>query len=83
MCKHTVAAMFFEGLRVIEPNTVPTAEARAQFEDKLQIQTVSDIETFKLSFVRSGISLKEIIFALADGLNLDNVETAYVILNGD
>ena len=83
MCKHTVAAMFFEGLRVIEPNTVPTAEARAQFEDKLQIQTVSDIETFKLSFVRSGISLQEIIFALADGLNLDNVETAYVILNGD
>ena len=27
--------------------------------------------------------LQEIIFALSQGLNLDNIETAYVILNGD
>lgn len=83
MCKHTIAAMFYEGMKVIEPDSVPTAEARAQFEEKLQVQTLTDVETFKMSFVRSGISLQEIIFALAGGLNLDNVETAYVILNGD
>ena len=83
MCKHTIAAMYDEGIRMLEPSTYPTAEAREQFEEKLRKQTRDDYENFKLSFTRSGISLQEIIFALSQGLNLDNIETAYVILNGD
>ena len=68
---------------MLEPSTYPTYEAREQFEEKLRKQTRDDYENFKLSFTRSGISLQEIIFALSQGLNLDNIETAYVILNGD
>ena len=75
--------MYDEGIRMLEPSTYPTAEAREQFEEKLRKQTKDDYENFKLSFTRSGISLQEIIFALSQGLNLDNIETAYVILNGD
>ena len=83
MCKHTIAAMYSEGIRMLEPSTYPTVDAREQFEEKLRKQTRDDYENFKLSFTRSGISLQEIIFALSQGLNIDNIETAYVILNGD
>jgi len=40
-------------------------------------------DRFKQSFERAGLSLTEIVFALAQGLNLDNVETAYVVLNSN
>ena len=79
MCKHTIAAMFIENIRVQEPSEYPTAEARIEFDEKLADMVNSSRENFIASYKRGGISLKEIIFALAQGLNLDNIETAYVI----
>ena len=38
-------------------------------------------EEFSSSYKRGGLTTLEIVFALAQGLNLDEVETAYVILN--
>ena len=38
---------------------------------------------FGLSYKRGGITTLEVIFALAQGLNLDEVETAYVLLNSN
>ena len=40
-------------------------------------------EEFGMSYKRGGITTLEIIFALAQGLNLDEVETAYVMLNSN
>ena len=83
MCKHSIAAMFIDKLKVKEPNSYPTLEAREQFEDKLAKEIAEVAEEFKASYERGGITALEVVFALAQGLNLDDVETAYVILNSN
>ena len=83
LCKHTIAARFVDNVKVLEPSQYPTVEARVQFEKKLEKDLEDLDQNFRLSFQRSGISLAEIVFSLAQGLNLDDVETAYVMLNSN
>ena len=83
MCKHSIAAMFIDKLKVKEPNTYPTLEARQSFEEKLKKEVAEVAQEFRMSYRRGGITTLEIIFALAQGLNLDEVETAYVMLNSN
>ena len=83
MCKHSIAAMFIEHIKVKEPNDYPTLEAREAFEDKLIKEIDEVFEEFSLSYKRGGITALEVIFALAQGLNLDDVELAYVMLNSN
>ena len=83
MCKHSIAAMFIDKLKVKEPNSYPTVEARIAFEEKLKKEVAEVAEEFGVSYKRGGITTLEVIFALAQGLNLDDVETAYVILNSN
>ena len=83
MCKHSIAAMFIDKLKVKEPNSYPTLEARESFEEKL-IKDIEEVAAeFAYSYQRGGVTSLEIIFALAQGLNLDEVETAYVMLNSN
>lgn len=81
MCKHSIASMFIDKIKVKEPNSYPTLEAREEFEKKLKKEIEEVAEEFGVSYKRGGITTLEIIFALAQGLNLDEVETAYVMLN--
>jgi hypothetical protein len=83
MCKHTIAAMFIENLKVKEPNSYPTLDSREAFEDKLDKDIAEVGEEFISSYKRGGITTLEVVFALAQGLNLDEVETAYVVLNSN
>ena len=83
MCKHSIAAMFIEKLKVQEPNSYPTVEAREAFEEKLVKEIEEVAAEFAVSYKRGGITTLEVIFALAQGLNLDEVETAYVMLNSN
>jgi hypothetical protein len=83
MCKHSIAAMFIEHIKVQEPNKYPTIEAREDFEAKLDKDIAEVGDEFAASYRRGGITTLEVIFALAQGLNLDDVETAYVILNSN
>ena len=83
MCKHSIAAMFIEKIKVKEPNKYPTIEAREDFEAKLNKDIAEVGDEFAESYRRGGITTLEVIFALAQGLNLDDVETAYVILNSN
>ena len=83
MCKHSIAAMFIDRIKVKEPNTYPTTEARLDFEEKLKKEIEEVAEEFNYSYKRGGITTLEVIFALAQGLNLDEVETAYVMLNSN
>ena len=83
MCKHSIAAMFIEHIKVQEPNKYPTVEARESFEAKLDDDIAEVGDEFAASYRRGGITTLEVIFALAQGLNLDDVETAYVILNSN
>ena len=83
MCKHSIAAMFIEHKKIQEPSEYPTLEARLNFEEKLAKEIQEVAEEFNLSYKRGGITALEIIFALAQGLNLDDVETAYVMLNSN
>ena len=46
VCKHTIASMFIDKLRVEEPNTFPSGEAREAFESKL----ASDINEVAAEF---------------------------------
>ena len=83
MCKHTVTGMFVDGIQLIEPSQYPTELERDIFEDKLNKELEQVDDAFRLSAERGGISLTEIIFSLAQGLNLDDVETGYVVLNSN
>ena len=83
MCKHTIATMFIDKIKVKEPNSYPTLEAREQFEGKLEKDMAEVGDEFVASYERGGITTLELIFALAQGLNLDEVELAYVILNSN
>ena len=81
MCKHTVAAMFIEKLKVKEPSQYPSVETRLAFDEKLKADIAEVQDRFYLSLERGEITTAEVIFALAQGLNLDDVELAYVMMN--
>ena len=83
MCKRSIATMFIERIKVKEPNSYPTTEARENFEEKLRNEIAEVGEEFNVSYKRGGITTLEVVFALAQGLSLDEVETAYVMLNSN
>ena len=79
LCKHSIATMFNEDIKVIEPNKYPTLEAREGFEEKLAKEVQESYDNFDRSYRRTGISISEIVFALSRGLNLDPTKTAYIV----
>tara|TARA_R100000664_G_C2754876_1_gene142528 strand:- start:908 stop:2737 length:1830 start_codon:yes stop_codon:yes gene_type:complete len=80
MCKHTIAARFKERIKVKEPNKYPTIEAREAFESKL-LADISEVgHEVGQSYKRSGLSNVELVYTLAEGLNLDEIEIATVVL---
>ena len=81
LCKHTIASMFDEHLKLQEPNTYQTLEAREEFGAKLAADIKEVPQEFYESYARGGINTLEIVFALAEGLGYDDVETAYLVLN--
>ena len=83
MCKHSIAAMFIDKIKVKEPGEYPSLDAREVFEDKLSKEMNEVGDRFNSSYRRGGITSLEVVFALAQGLNLDDVELAYVILNSN
>lgn len=83
LCKHSIAAMFIERIKIKEPNKYPTVETREKFEEKLSKEMNEVGDKFNASYRRGGITTLEIVFALAQGLNLDDVELAYIILNSN
>lgn len=84
-CKHTIASMFNDDVRVREPNKYPTqinnldADSVNTFEEKLIQDIINSANAYNLSYKRTGISISEIVFAMASGLNLDTIETAYFV----
>ena len=75
--------MFIERIKIKEPSEYPTIDARVKFEEKLRKEVDERGYKFKQSYKRGGITSLEVIFALAEGLNLDDTETAYVIFNSN
>ena len=83
ICKHVIASMFINHIRVQEPNTFPSYETRKKFEAKLGKDIQEVAQEFRAQLERSEITTVEIIFALADALNLDEVELGYVLLTSN
>jgi len=83
ICKHTIASMFVNRIRVEEPNTFPSDETRSKFEEKLRDDIREVVDEFRAQLERSEITTVEIVFALADALNLDEVELGYVLLTSN
>ena len=83
MCKHSIAAMFIEHIKVLEPNDYPTVESRIAFEEKLRKDIEEVAAEFAASYKRGGITALEVIFAMSQALGMDEVETAYVVLNAN
>ena len=82
LCKHTIATMFNDNIKVIEPNKYPTLEAREGFEEKLAKNIQDTYDNFDRSYRRTGISISEIVFSLSKGLNLNSTKTAYMVFDG-
>nr|BDD43776.1 hypothetical protein 12 [bacterium]BDD46709.1 hypothetical protein 20 [Paracoccaceae bacterium] len=83
MCKHSIASHFIEHKKIQEPNKYPSVESRAKFEEKLTKEMNEVGSNFVASYKRGGITALEVVFALAQGLNLSDVETAYVLFNNN
>ena len=81
MCKHTVASHFSDRIKVQEPRNYPTLEAREEFEKKLEEDIKEIANEFTQQLKRSEITAIEIIAVLASALNLNEAETANLILN--
>ena len=79
MCKHTIAAKFIDKIKTKEPNDYPTIDKREEFDKKLAKEMKEVSNRFVSSYKRGEITTLELIFALAAGLNLNDVEIAYVI----
>ena len=80
LCKHTIASMFINKTRVQEPNTFPAFDAREKFETTLAKDINEVADEFNAQLKRSEITTVEIVYALAEALNLDDVELGYVLL---
>ncbi len=80
MCKHTIAARFIEKLKIKEPSSYPTIEAREEFESKLSEDMLEVGHELGESYKRSGLTNIELVYILAESLNLDDIEIASVIL---
>ena len=83
VCKHTVAAMFINKIRVMEPSTLPSYETRLKFEEKLSADINEVAQEFGEMLRRSEVTTVELIFALAEALNMDDVELGYLIQNAN
>lgn len=83
VCKHTIASMFINKIRVQEPNTFPSSDTREKFEAKLTADIREVVDEFQAQLERSEITTVEIVYALADALNLDEVELGYVLLTSN
>ena len=83
MCKHSIASHFIEHKKIQEPNKYPSVESRMKFEEKLEKEMNEVGPNFVASYKRGGITALEVVFALAQGLNLSDVETAYVLFNNN
>ena len=83
MCKHSIASHFIEHKKIQEPNKYPSVESRMKFEEKLEKEMNQVGPNFVASYKRGGITALEVVFALAQGLNLSDVETAYVLFNNN
>ena len=82
-CKHSVCSRFIDGIKTIEPGDYPSMEAREKFNDKLKKEIDKMGARFDESYRRGGISTLEIIFAMAQGLNLDDIELSYILLENE
>lgn len=81
LCKHTIATMFNNKIKVQEPKSYPSFDSRIKFEQKLKKDIDEVVAEFNAQLKRSSITTAEVVFMLAQGLNLDDFETAYVMLN--
>ena len=80
-CKHTIAARFIERIKTKEPSEYPSIVSRLKFEEKLKKEIRDIPDEFRLSYERSGITTLEVIFSMAEALNMDDAELANAILN--
>ena len=80
MCKHTIATMFMDKLKIKEPASVPTADVMINFTEKLDKEISAMSASFTEMYEREGINPLEIVYAMGEGLNLDTNEMAYVML---
>ena len=83
VCKHSIASMFKDHLKLQEPNTYQTIDAREEFGRKLAEDMTSQIALFREAYARGGISTLEVVFAMGESLNYDDIDLAYIVLNAD
>lgn len=83
ICKHTVASMFINKIKVQEPKAYPSFDSRNKFEQRLKKDMDEVADEFRSQLKRSKITTAEVIFMLSQGLNLDDMETAFVMLNSN
>ena len=80
-CKHTIAGMFIDDLKVVEPSTYPVAESRIKFEEELSKQMdKAEAEITSVSTERSEISLLDFIYTIGQLVQKTDTEVGSIML---
>lgn len=80
-CKHSIAGMFIDDLKVVEPSTYPTYEGRVQFEEVLNKQTDdAEAEITSISTERAELRLTDFIYTIGQLMQKSDSEVASIIL---
>lgn len=83
ICKHTVAALFINKIRVMEPDTFPSYETRLKFEKSLRSDINEVSQEYGELLRRSEVTTIELIYALSEALNMDDIELGYLMQNAN
>ena len=80
-CKHTIAGMFLDELRVIEPSSYPVADSRIKFEEQLAKEMEKAItEITSVSTERAEISLLDFIYTIGQLVQKSDTEVGSIML---
>ena len=80
-CKHTIARMFVDELKVVEPSTYPVAESRIKFEEQLEKQTeTAEFEIISASPERAEISLLDFLYTIGQLVQKTDTEVGSIML---
>ena len=67
----------------MEPNTLPSYETRLKFEESLRADIDEVSQEFGEMLRRSEVTTIELIYALSEALNMDDIELGYLMQNAN
>jgi hypothetical protein len=80
-CKHTIAGMFVDDIKVIEPSSYPSVETRIKFNEELEKQTkTAETEITSISTERAELRLTDFLYTIGQLIQQSDTQVASIML---